>query len=117
MRVTRAVHFPLHPVSTISRPPTDTEFAVLSELEHHVRKCRSCDNFPNFTDSGLCGRGRYLLGAVSSYIYAGGNSHAYSTVFPTTRFIRVEVPSRFRITNKFFGLGYDYGKGRKSERS
>lgn len=97
MKTSQSVHFPLEPLTSISRPPTNDEFTTMAHYHHHASHCSRCKAVNRRHGGGehLCKKGEKLALDVVHFVYGGGNGHAYSRAFAQVRFIRVEVPAGF----------------------
>ena len=104
MKHLRTVHFPIHPVTGISRWPSTRELTALYNLEDHIDYCGTCGGAFHFGHfHRLCARGFDCADAVV-YLMYGGNGKAYSTAFPTTRFVQIEVPLGCRAASRLLNL-------------
>lgn len=122
MRVARAVHFPLHPVTCVSRKPTVLEFDILDDYEHHASHCPRCRRARHhraFVSSDLCSEGTSLSTDICEYLYGGGDGHVYSTNLSYARYFRVEMPLHFMQARRLLGNAMMQGRSRqhKSPRS
>lgn len=104
MRNVRSVHFPIIPVTGLSRRPTAEELDALWDLEDHVHFCRQCRGAFHFGHfHRLCTHGFDCADRVV-YLMYGAWGKAYSTMFPTTRFMRIEVSLHFRAASRLLNL-------------
>lgn len=106
MRLSRSVHFPLNPVTCVSRSPTSREYHILDAYECHTAACQQCSRARHrraFTPPDLCQAGRMYSFRVGEYFFGGGNGHVYSTVLSNTKYFRVEMPISFVQIRRLLG--------------
>lgn len=96
MRASRAVHFPLNPLTSISRPPSTVEVDAMTRYELHFRECGTCKRTLTRRPLSLrvCQESRILASEVCRLLW-GCKSGIYSMRWPDVRFLRVEVPPAF----------------------
>jgi hypothetical protein len=97
-RLNRSVHFPIEPITSVSRSPSTREYEVIDNYECHARRCRRCNDACHgraFTSHDLCPEGRILSGRICLYLWGAGDGHIYSTAQGSARYTRVEVSRYF----------------------
>lgn len=108
MKTCQSVHFPLDVVTAVSRAATDHEMYHLINFENHTQSCHECitaSQSRDFSES-ICNRGRYYARRLLDVILGAPDGHAYSTSSYRTRYIRVEIPSRFSFVRLLYRCGY-----------
>lgn len=106
MRLSRTVHFPVHPVTCISRSPTILEYDVMNKYDYHTLHCSRCRRACHgraFVSPDLCPIGRNCSADVAEYLFGGGNGHVYSTAISHARYLRVEIPLIFVYVRQLLG--------------
>ena len=111
MKTCQSVHFPLDVVTTISRLPNHDEMHRLVRFEEHANECARCIDASYTQDfsEAICNRGRCFAGDLLGRILGASDGHTYSTAIPSTRYVRVEIPSSMPYVRLLY-------KGRRRKR-
>lgn len=104
-----AVHFPVEPTTSVSRPMKIIEHTIAVDFEQHAQDCTRCARSLHHRRAAaiiqeLCEHGKWLAEHLSRHIYGSDDGHAYSTAMRNVRYFRVEIPPGFTSVLRLLGL-------------
>jgi hypothetical protein len=102
MHLNPRVKFYPSDVSSILRPPSTTEMAIMSDFEDHVRCCQRCARW------GSCYSFRRLARSLISRLQMGADGLVYSTLGSRWIRERVEVPRDLETVFVYLRLYADW---------